>query len=228
MLGIQSQPNVMTPRVAFRGGVSDIKYDIESERDEKVDQYTRDQADWNEFADNLEKSDNKVAKKASKVVRFGAALIGVAAAFVGAKYGSRLTIETIKSLANSKTAQSAVDGARKMKEPAMKTLGMIKEGAKKIADSPVVKDMVNKIKTSKVGQKAGEMATKFMKNDKVAKFAEPLKNTIDSIKATKIDGKKVQNFVENAMAVTTTGSVIVDDLAGRNDDKSATELAAGV
>ena len=86
MLGIQSQPNVMTPRVAFKSGVSDIKYDIESERDEKVDQYTRDQADWNEFADNLEKSDSKVAKKASKVVRFGAALIGVAAAFVGAKY----------------------------------------------------------------------------------------------------------------------------------------------
>ena len=130
MLGIQSQPNVMTPRIAFKSGVSDIKYDIESERDEKVDQYTRDQADWNEFADNLEKSDSKVAKKASKVVRFGAALIGVAAAFVGAKYGSRLTIETLKSLSKSKTAQSVVDGAKKMKEPAMKTFGVIKEGAK--------------------------------------------------------------------------------------------------
>ena len=67
-----------------------------------------------------------------------------------------------------------------------------------------------------------------MKNEKIAKYAEPLKNTINSIKDTKIDGKKIQNFVENAMAVTTTGSVIVDDLAGRNDEKSATELAAGV
>lgn len=228
MLGIQSQPNVMTPRVAFKSGVSDIKYDIESERDEKVDQYTRDQADWNEFADNLEKSDSKVAKKASKVVRFGAALIGVAAAFVGAKYGSRLTIETLKSLSKSKTAQSVVDGAKKMKEPAMKTFGMIKEGAKKLADSPAVKDMIEKVKTSKVGKKVGEMATKFMKNEKVVKYAEPLKNTFESIKNTKIDGKKIQNFVENAMAVTTTGSVIVDDLAGRNDEKSATELAAGV
>ena len=72
------------------------------------------------------------------------------------------------------------------------------------------------------------MATKFMKNEKVVKYAEPLKNTFESIKNTKIDGKKIQNFVENAMAVTTTGSVIVDDLAGRNDEKSATELAAGV
>lgn len=228
MLGIQSQPNVMTPRVAFRGGVSDIKYDIESERDEKVDQYTRDQADWNEFADNLENSNSKVAKKASKVVRFGAALIGVAAAFVGAKYGSRLTIETLKSLSKSKTAQSVIDGAKKMKEPAMKTLDMIKEGAKKVADSPAAKDLFNKVKSSKVGVKVGEMADELMKNEKITKYAEPLKNTINSIKDTKIDGKKIQNFVENAMAVTTTGSVIVDDLAGRNDEKSATELAAGV
>ena len=47
------------------------------------------------------------------------------------------------------------------------------------------------------------------------------------MKDIKIDGKKVQNAAENTMAVTTTGSVLVDNLTGRNNDKSAIELATG-
>lgn len=224
MLGIHNQPNVMTPSIAFKGDVTDIKRKIEDENKEKIDQFEKDQADWNEFADNLEKSDNKVAKKASKVVRIGAALLGIAATFVGAKVGSKVAIETVKSLGTSGTGKTIIESAKKMKEPLEKGFKALTESAKKVAKMPVVQETVEKLKASK----AGKTIINALNNEKVAKVLEPLKNTVESVKDIKVDGKKVQSFIENTMAVTTTGSVIVDDLAGRNNNKSATELAVGV
>ena len=68
----------------------------------------------------------------------------------------------------------------------------------------------------------------FLNNKQVARVFEPLKNTLKSIKEIKINGKSVQSFAENTMAATTTGSVLVDNLTGRNNDKSNIELATGV
>ena len=41
------------------------------------------------------------------------------------------------------------------------------------------------------------------------------------------DGDKVQTSIENTMAAATTASVIIDDLAGRNNNKSNVDLALG-
>lgn len=224
MLGIHNQPNMMASNVAFKSKVSDLKYDIESERDEKMEQIQQDQADWTNFADNLEKSDSKVAKKASKLVRFGATLLGLAGTFVAAKYGSKMAIETFKSLGKSGTGKAILEGAERMKEPISNGFKTVSQTIKKVAEMPAVKDSVEKLKSSKIGKTVVET----LKNEKVAKVLEPVKNTLSSIKDIKFDGKKIQNIIENTMAVTTTGSVLVDDLAGRNNGKSAAELAAGV
>ena len=42
-----------------------------------------------------------------------------------------------------------------------------------------------------------------------------------------INADKIQSGIENTMAASTTASVIIDDLAGRNDDKSNINLALG-
>lgn len=224
MLGIHNQPNVMATSVPFKSRVSDIKRDIEIEDQDKIDKYEKEQADWNEFADNLENSNNKVAQKASKIVRIGATLLGIAATFVGAKVGSKVAIETVKTLGKGETAKTIIDGAKKMKEPLSRTWNAIYGGAKKVAENPAVKEFVDKAKDSKFGKTVIEV----LNNEKVAKLTEPIKNTVKSLKDIKIDGKKIQSFVENTMAGVTTGSVIVDDLAGRNSDKSNVEIAAGV
>lgn len=224
MLGIHNQPNVVTPSISFRGEVSDIKKKIEDEGQEKIDQFEKDQADWNEFANNLEKSDNKVAKKASKLVRVGASLLGIAATFVGAKVGSKVAIETVKTLGKGGTAKTIIDGAKKMQEPLAKVWTTVVEGAKKVAENPSVKEVITKAKDSRVGK----AVVGALENEKVVKVLEPLKKTVESVKDIKVDGKKVQSVIENTMAGVTTGSVIVDDLAGRNNNKSNAELAVGV
>ncbi len=223
MLGIHNQPSMMAKSVNFKGVSSDLKYDIETERDQKIDQFTKDKAEWDEFADNLEQSDSKVAKKAGKVVRLGASILGLAATFVGAKYGSKLAIETLKSFTKNDTAKKVVENVKKLKRPAMRAMVYARKAVRSIAKQPSVQKAVETLKNSK----ATEAIQNFVKNEKVAKVLEPVKTTLKSMKDVKIDGKKVQNFIENTMAVTTTGSVLVDDLAGRNNDKSATELAMG-
>ncbi|MBR3889769.1 hypothetical protein IKJ53_04575 [bacterium] len=223
MLGINNQPSMMPKSVNFKGVSSDLKYDIETERDQKIDQFTKDKAEWDEFADNLEQSDSKVAKKAGKVVRLGASILGLAATFVGAKYGSKLAIETLKSFTKNDTAKKVVENVKKLKRPVMRAMVYARKAVRSIAKQPSVQKAVETLKNSK----ATEAIQNFVKNEKVAKVLEPVKTTIKSMKDVKIDGKKVQNFIENTMAVTTTGSVLVDDLAGRNNDKSATELAMG-
>lgn len=224
MLGIHNQPSAAYNSVPFKGVSSDLKYDIERERDEKLDQFSKDQADWNELADSLEKSDSKIAKKGSKIVRFGATLLGLAATFIGAKYGSKVAIETVKSLSKSGTGKTVVDAVKTMKEPVSKTFGAVKKGVTQVVERPEVKKVVENLKNSKTGQ----TIIKTLESEQFAKVMEPIKKTIDSMKNIKINGSKVQSIIENTMAATTTGSVIVDNLAGRNDEKSATELASGV
>lgn len=240
MLGIQAQPQVnIKQNVNFKGNdrperrYADMDTDdydefdkesIESDRDEKLDQINQSKSDLEGLADELDKNGGKVGQKASKIVRYGAAAMGVVATFVAAKFSSKLAIETLKSFGKSKGAQSVVEGLKAAKEP----LGKAFESTKKIitsaAKNPKVKAGIDKVMNSNIGKKAAE----FVKNEKVAKVLEPVKNTLKSMKNVKIDGKRVQSWAENIMAGTTTGSVIVDDIAGRNKEKSNVDLAAGV
>lgn len=197
---------------------------IEAERDEKLDQINESRNNLDNLADELENSENKVARKASKLVRYGSAAFGLAATFVTAKVSSKLAIEALKSAGRSEGMQTVLKTAGSMKKPIMKTFEETVKFAKNLADKPIVKDNIKKVVDSKFGQKAAEI----LKNEKVAKVLEPLKETVKSIKDIKVNGKNIQNTAENVMAATTTGSVLIDDLAGRNSDKSNIDLATGV
>jgi len=238
MLSIQAQNSVNShQQVNFKGSekaersyFDDESYDefdreaIEADRDEKIDQINQSRDDLETLADELDKNGGKVGQKASKFIRYGATIMGIAATFIAAKVSSKLAIETLKSFGNSKGAQSVINTVKSAKEP----LGKVVEGAKNLADkaikSPVVKENLEKITNSKIGQKTAEI----LKNEKVIKILEPVKNTLKSMKDIKLNGAKIQSYTENIMAATTTGSVIVDDIAGRNKNKSNAELATGV
>lgn len=212
MIGIQHYPNVTANAVAFKS-LNESTQDAKNERDKKLQDINNEKAEWEEFANQLENSDVKIIKKSSKLARFCASAFGLAATFIGAKYGSKIAIESLKTLGKSPTSKTITGH-----------IAGIGEKIKGYANSPIVKDTVEKMK----GTNAYQAVEGFFKNEKVAKILEPVKNTVNSIKNTKINGQKVQSCVENTMAGVTTGSVLVDNIAGRNDDKSIVELASAV
>jgi len=178
---------------------------------------------FDDLADNLENSDSKVAKKMGKGARILATGVGLAGTFAVAKVSSKLAIETLKSAVKSDALKSTMKSFESLKEPAKKTYEAAKKAFSEIAEKPAVKEKLTAFKDSKIGKKVDS----FLANEKVQKVVEPIKNTISSIKDIKINGKKIQTTVENTMAVTTTGSVLVDNLTGRNNNKSNLELATG-
>jgi cell fate (sporulation/competence/biofilm development) regulator YlbF (YheA/YmcA/DUF963 family) len=240
MIGIQSQPQLQSSQTApFRephGGAkisfksSEIdnddfsKEDIEAERDAKVDDINKQKEDWDNLADELENSDNKFSKKLAKPIRWCASLLGLAATFVLAKYSSKLTLETLKSFTKTEGAKATIDSLKNAKEPIKNVIQSGKKIVNEAIQNPKVQECIKSLKDSKAGKAVAE----FMKNEKVAKVLEPLKTTFESIKNIKIDGAKIQSGVENTMAATTTASVAVDNLTGRNNGKSNLDLATGV
>ena len=235
MLGIQNQQQIQVKQaVNFKGndyeqhynyGASSPDYfdrgEIEAERDDKIDKINQSKQGFEDLADELENSDNKYAKKAGKGVRLAASLVGLAATFVMAKYSSKFVIESLKSAAKNPAIRNTVDAVSK-------PLGSVSRGvsdlaSKTLKNRKVLRGIV-KLKNSSVGQ----AAVKFINNPKVAKVIEPLRNTLQSARNIKINGASVQSAIENTMAATTTGSVLVDNLTGRNRGKSTVELATGV
>ena len=84
---------------------------------------------------------------------------------------------------------------------------------------------MDKLKNSQIGKKVVEFAEKpKVKNviETVQGYKEAAKTLIKNI-----NGDKVQTSIENTMAASTTASVIIDDLAGRNNNKSNVDLALG-
>ena len=240
MLGIQNQPQIgQNNSLSFQSRHNDRTY-VNYDDDEDFDSFDRkeeakadrdsakrkvadDKAEWDNLADELENSDSKVSKKLGKGARFMASAVGLAGTFLVAKCSSKLTIETLKSFAKSKTMASTLETFKSVKAPLESGLKSVKQFATEAMEKPAVQEQIAKLKNSKVGKTVDG----FLKNEKVKKVTEPLRNTISQLKDIKIDGKKVQNAAENTMAVTTTGSVLVDNLTGRNNDKSAIELATG-
>ena len=238
MLEIQNQPQIQaTSAVNFKGGRDYERYSFDdeipdsfdkagivAERDEKLDKINESKSQFDSLADELENSDNKLVQKSGKLVRFGATALGIIGTFVVAKYSSKMAIETLKSVAKHPAIKTTLNTLKEAKKPAGDAAKAIKDLAGKALENPKVKEGVEKFANSKVVTAAKEI----LKNEKVAKVLDPLKTTIDSIKGIKINGKSIQSTVENIMAGATTGSVIVDDLTGRNNDKSVVDLATGV
>ena len=196
---------------------------LEKERDGAKAQAEKDKADWDDFAEQLESSDDKVSKGLGKGARFIASAVGLAGTFVVSKYSSKLTIETLKSLAKSSTVKSAARPLKKIKEPIKKVWNAASGSVDKLMNNPHIKEKYTVLKNSKTV----EHVKNIMNSEKVKSITEPLRNTIDSVRNIKINKGKIQSYTENTMAAATTGSVLVDNLSGRNDDKSTIELAAG-
>lgn len=193
---------------------------IESERDAKLDELNKTRESFDDLADNLDKNPNVISKGASKVVRFASAAVGVAATFVMAKYGSKVTIGALRNFAKSKTVANGLHTAEKAIGPMKKGFETAKGFVAKVA-TPVV----NKLKDSKVGQSA----IKFAEKPKVKNVIDTVQGYKEAVKtlAKNINGDKIQTGIENTMAASTTASVIIDDLAGRNNNKSNVDLALG-
>lgn len=235
MLGIQNQAQIQAKQaVSFKGNDYEQRYsygasspdyfdreEIEAERDDKIDKINQSKQGFEDLADELENSDNKYAKKAGKGVRLAASLIGLAATFVMAKYSSKFVIESLKTAVNNPAIKGTVDAVSKTSGDLAKGVSGV---ASKVMKNKSVLRTIVKIKNSPVGQ----AVTKAVKNPTVAKVIEPLKKTIESAKNIKINGASIQSAIENTMAATTTGSVLVDNLTGRNNRKSTVELATGV
>lgn len=194
--------------------------DIESERDAKLKDLNETRASFDDLADNLDKNPNAISKGAGKVVRFASAAIGIATTFIMAKYGSKVTIGALRTFAKSKTATNVLEGAKKLSTPLTNGFKIASEFTSKKAVP-----LINKLKMSPFGKKVVEFAEKpNVKNmlGKVKEYKEATKSFMKNINADKI-----QSGVENTMAASTTASVIIDDLAGRNDNKSNVNLALG-
>lgn len=237
MLEIQNQPQVQAVQQVSFKGMGDNSYKtspmepdyfdrdaMEAERDAKMDEINQSRQGLDDLADELENSDNKISKKTGKGLRVIATLIGLAGTFVMAKYSSKFVIETLKNAAKSPAIKSTVESVKGMGEPLKKAANGLKEYAKKAIQNPTIKKEIDTLKNTKIAQKVVE----FAKNEKVASVLKPLKETLKSIKDIKINGKSIQSGLENTMAAVTTGSVLVDDLAGRNNHKSNVEIASGI
>ena len=196
--------------------------EINAERDRKMAEYERTQADMNKFADSLDKNPDKLSKGLGKVVRFGAGLIGLAGTFVLAKYGAKVSIGTMKGLAKSNVAKDIINVGKSAFEPIGKGLKSAKATLNKFVGNPIAETF----KKSKLGQKA----EKFMAKESVKNFVDKAKGYKEAVKvlAKSVNGEKVQNVAENTLAASATASVAIDNLAGRNKDKSNLDLALGV
>ena len=193
------------------------------ERDKKLEEIESQKSSLEETAEKLEEIDSPYAKKAGKVFRFGAAVVGIAGTFLASKYSAKLTIETLKSVAKNPKLAELAKGAEVIKQPISEIAGGVKKLADIAMENPSIKANVEKV----VNSKAVKTAKAILDNKIVSNVLEPLKNTIKSVKDIKVNGKSVQSGIENTMAATTTGCVIIDDLTGRNNDKSNSDLALG-
>ena len=219
MLGINnSMPKAN--QVKFHGS-EDYRlseYDIQS-RDNMMADINATKADFDEFASSLD--NNSMTKKGSGFVRGVSTLIGLGGTFVMAKYGSKASINILKSIGKSSAVKKVVDGAKNASTPIQNHLAAFKTMVSEKAVTPVI----DKLKPTKFYKGVQAILEKPM----VKNGIEQLKVSVELAKTSlkSIKGDKVQSIAENTLAASTTASVLIDDLAGRNDDKSNFDLAMG-
>ena len=193
------------------------------ELDAKMESVRKHQQEMEETAEKLEEIDSKYAKGAGKLFRYGAAAVGILGTFFASKYSSKLLIETLKTAAKSPSLQKIPETLKTVQKPAMDAVQSAKGAVNEALKNPKVAEKIAKITDSKIVK----TAKAILENKTVSKVLEPVKNTLLAAKDIKINGKSVQSAVENTMAATTTGCVIIDDLTGRNNNKSVVDLATG-
>ena len=188
--------------------------------DKKLDRIKEQQQQLKDTAQQLEEIDSKYAKGAGKFFRYGASALGILGTFFASKYSSKLLIETLKSAVKNPKLGDLPAAAGKIKEPVNNLIHGAREFINHTMENPAVKSKVDAVKNSTIGK----VVKAIIDNPQVKRVLEPIKNTLASVKDIKINGKSVQSIAENTMAGTTTACVVVDDLTGRNNDKSAIDL----
>lgn len=216
MLGIQ---NSMSATNSLRfGNNSYSTNEINAERDEKLQNIDGMRQELDSLADTFESNNDKVSKKAGKFTRLIASAVGLATTFVTAKYGSKIAINMFKKIGNSKVVTNVLDKAKKLKEPVKKAYNFVSKKMSNLVDKSGIKNsnFANKVKKL-YDNKSVQNVVKTVKQ-----YADDVKTRVSSLK-----GKKLQPIFENMMGASATASVLVDDLAGRNADKSSLDIALG-
>lgn len=236
MLGIQNSLPVNNTVKFGRAGEEDYYQDrrflddmpdefskasIEAERDKKMADIDQGRANLDEIADTLDKNPDKLSKKASKIVRFGSAALGLVGTYVMAKYGSKASINAFKSFGKSETAGHLAKAGKSIIKPLKDGFVATKGAFTKFIGNPIVQSLKN--------TKAGKAVQTFFEKPGVKNFIERVDGYKEAGKVLlkSVNGEKIQNAVENTMAASATASVLIDDLAGRNNDKSNLDLALG-
>ncbi len=195
--------------------------EIEAERDEKLADINQTKNEMDRFADSLDQNPSKLSKGASKAVRFVSGALGLVTAFVTAKYGAKISIGILKGVAKSNVAKDAVNISKSAFKPVANGFKSLGNAWSKFVGSPVIKAFKN----TTLGKKTAE----FMAKPNVKSFIEKAQGYGEATKTLvkSVNKQKVQSAVENTLAASTTASVLIDDLAGRNKNKSNLDLALG-
>lgn len=238
MLGIQSNLPVSNP-VKFGRSVDydegfkpqDMEPDefyhepsqeeLEMERDKKLANIEETKSDVDKFADSLEQNPSKLSKGAGKAVRVVSGALGLVTAFVTAKYGAKISIGILKGVAKSNVAKDAVNISKSAFKPVANGFKSLGNAWSKFVGNPAIKTFKN----TTLGKKTAE----FMAKPNVKSFIEKAQGYVEATKtlAKSVNKQKVQTAVENTLATSATASVVIDDLAGRNKNKSNLDLALG-
>ena len=195
--------------------------ELETERDKKLAKIEETKNDVDKFADSLEQNPSKLSKVAGKAVRVVSGALGLVTAFVTAKYGAKISIGILKGVAKSNMAKDAINITKSAFNP-------IKTGLKSFGDTwskHIGNPTIKALKDTTMGKKVAE----FIKKPNVKSFIEKAEGYKEATKTLikSINGEKVQTAVENTLAASATASVVIDDLAGRNKNKSNLDLALG-
>ncbi len=195
--------------------------ELETERDKKLAKIEETKNDVDKFADSLDKNPSKLSKGAGKAVRVVSGLLGLATAFVTAKYGAKISIGIFKGIAKSNMAKDAINISKSAFKPVGNGLKSLANAWSKFVGNPAIKAFKN----TTLGKKTAE----FMAKPNVKSFIEKVQGYKEATKtlAKSINGEKVQTAIENTLATSATASVVIDDLAGRNKNKSNLDLALG-
>lgn len=199
-----------------------VELKINKERDAKLAEIDETKQEFDKLADNLEKNPNRLSQKLGKAVRVGSMIAGLAGTFIMAKYGSKVSINAFKSFGKSEAVQKILKGGKDLLGKTKKPMTGVSEMVSKNVSKPIS----DYLKGSALGKKAMNIVEKPMvKNvlEKVSGYKEAGKTLLKSI-----NGDKIQSFTENTLAASATASVLIDDLAGRNDNKSNLDVALGV
>ena len=188
---------------------------INKERDEKLKDFNETRQVFDDVADNLDKNPDKFSKGASKVLRLASTIVGLGVTFVTAKYGSRASIGMFKELGKSGLGKWITGHGASLMSTISKKGGSLVEVLKK---SSIASNFLK----SNVGQKLTQTLNKPLVKDAISFIKGNSKEMVNKVKAVNF-----RSIVENTMGASAATAVLVDDIAGRNDDKSNKELFLG-